>query len=106
MLRGGVLDRAEGEVFNSAYEQAYSVEHMAELVLHATGSNAPILKGPHRSWDTRLYVRASAEKLRERLEFAPQVSLEEGLARTVAWYQQHLPGIERLMAQDEQGGLA
>jgi UDP-glucose 4-epimerase len=100
MLRGGVLDRAKGEVFNSANEQAHSVEHMAKLVLHATGSNVPIRKGPHRSWDTRLYVRASAEKLRERLEFAPQVSLEEGLARTVAWYQRHLPEIEHLMAQD------
>lgn len=99
MLRGGVLDRAEGEVFNSANEQTYSVEHLADLVLRATGSNAPVVKGPHRSWDTRLCVRASGDKLRERLEWVPQVSLEEGLARTVAWYQRHLPEIDRLMAR-------
>jgi UDP-glucose 4-epimerase len=106
MLRGGVLDGAEGEVFNSANEQTYSVEQLAELVLHATGSNAPVVKGPHRSWDTRLCVRASGEKLRQRLEFVPQVSLEDGLARTVAWYREHLPEIERLMADAEPGGPA
>jgi UDP-glucose 4-epimerase len=106
MLRGGVLDCAEGEVFNSANEQAYSVQDLAELVLHATGSNAPVSKGPHRTWDTRLCVRASADKLRERLGFVPQVSLKEGLGRTVAWYQQHLPEIESLLAKDEQAGLA
>ena len=31
----------------------------------------------------------SIEKARERLGYAPQVSLEEGMARTVAWYREN-----------------
>jgi UDP-glucose 4-epimerase len=97
MMRCGVFDGAEGEVFNSANERTYSVEQLAELVLHATGSNAPVVKNLPRAWDTRLYVRASGEKLRQRLNFVPQVPLEEGVARTVAWHRQHLAEIEGLM---------
>ena len=32
----------------------------------------------------------AATKLRERLGWQPSVGLEEGLARTVAWYRRHL----------------
>jgi nucleoside-diphosphate-sugar epimerase len=37
-------------------------------------------------------------KARNRLGFAPQVSLDEGLARTAAWYQQlgFVPGLATL----------
>lgn len=100
MLRCGVVDGVEGEVFNSANEQTYSVEELAELALRVTGSNAPVVKSAQRGWDTRLYVRVSGEKLSQRLKFTPQVSLEEGLACTAAWYRAYLPEIEKLMAQN------
>jgi nucleoside-diphosphate-sugar epimerase len=106
LLRGGVLDEAEGEVFNSTNERTCSVEELADLVLRATSSSAPIVKGPQREWDTRLCVRASGERMRQRLGFEPRVPLEEGLARTVAWHREHQAEIERLVAAQGTSGPA
>jgi nucleoside-diphosphate-sugar epimerase len=81
--------RPLGRVFNLGNpDAACSVRELAEAIKAAAGSSSPIETVPHACEDVEERVpdiaRAAA------LGFAPQVSLSEGLLRTVAWYRSRL----------------
>lgn len=85
--------RARGEAFNAGSGAPISVLDVVTAVCAAAGADvAPDIRGagvPPGEID-RQYVDAS--KLRSLTGWVPQVGLEEGLARTVAWYREH-PGL-------------
>jgi CDP-glucose 4,6-dehydratase len=86
------LDRDEvrGEAFNAGGERPYSVGEVVELIAKLSGSGVePDIRGtgnPDGEID-RQYVDAT--KIRERVGWTPQVSLEEGLRQTIEWYREH-----------------
>ena len=86
------LDRAEvrGEAFNCGGGRPYAVREVVELIARLSGSGVePEIRGagsPDGEID-RQYVDPS--KLREVVGFEPEVGLEEGLERTIAWYRAH-----------------
>ncbi len=84
--RGG----ARGEAFNAGGGQPHCVLDVVAAICRLAGSSAePDVRGsgtPHGEID-RQWVDFS--KLRELTGWEPQVSLEEGLARTVQWYGAH-----------------
>jgi CDP-glucose 4,6-dehydratase len=79
-----------GEAWNVSCEQPQSVLEMTQRVLAAAGRADldPVVLGEARHEIPNQYL--SATKLRQRLGWEPAVGLEEGLARTVAWYRDHL----------------
>jgi CDP-glucose 4,6-dehydratase len=81
---------ARGEAFNGGGDAPHSVREIVELVIRLTGSHVrPDVRGagtPPGEID-RQYVDSS--KLRSTTGWAPRVSLEEGLRRTVEWYRGH-----------------
>lgn len=81
---------AAGEAFNAGGDRPHSVREVVETVLRVTGSDLVAdYQGagvPPGEID-RQYV--SSAKLRTLTGWAPQVDLEEGLRRTVAWYREH-----------------
>lgn len=86
------LDRDEvrGEAFNAGGERPYGVLEVVTTIARLAGTGVePEVRGagnPAGEID-RQYVDAS--KLRERCGWTPRVGLEEGLARTLAWYRAH-----------------
>jgi CDP-glucose 4,6-dehydratase len=89
LLEGG---RGAGQAFNAGGGQPHRVGDVVALICRLAGSDVePDIRGagtPHGEID-RQWVDSS--RLRELTGWAPRVSLEEGLRRTIEWYREH-PG--------------
>jgi CDP-glucose 4,6-dehydratase len=85
-------DGARGEAFNVGWGRSWSVRDVVAAVCRAAGSDvAADIRGtgtPEGEID-RQWVDAS--RLRALTGWEPRVGLDDGLARTVAWYRAH-PG--------------
>lgn len=84
------LDRAPetvGEVWNLGNPmQTVSVAGLAEKIVALCGSRSEIRYAPYRpEGDVRVRF-PNIEKAEARLGFRPRVTLDDGLARTIAWY--------------------
>jgi CDP-glucose 4,6-dehydratase len=79
-----------GEAFNAGGDEPHSVLEVVELLCRAAGCDVrPDVRGTgklHAEID-RQFVDST--KLRERTGWRPEVSLDEGLRRTVNWYRTH-----------------
>jgi CDP-glucose 4,6-dehydratase len=87
-------DGARGEAFNAGSGRPRAVRDVVELICRIAGTDVvPDVRGhgtPPGEIE-RQYVDAS--KLSELTGWAPRVSLDEGLRRTVAWYRAHPPAL-------------
>ena len=72
-------------VLHLASERETSIDELARLVVAATGADVPVEHHPPRAGEVERNF-ASCALARETLGFAPAVELEDGLARTVAWF--------------------
>ena len=72
-------------VFNAGYGGQLTIHRLAQQLIDAAGSSSRILHGPTRPGDVK-HSRASADKLRA-AGWAPQYSLEDGLAATLGFFQ-------------------
>lgn len=74
-----------GDVFNVGTGAETSVNTLAETVVRLAGSASSIAHAPARAGEI---VRSCADlsRSRETLGYAPTVSLDDGLARTLAWF--------------------
>lgn len=88
-----------GEVYNLASGAETSILDLAKLINELTQSSTPIDFLPPRPWDRSGHRFGSTEKAREKLGFAAQVKIREGLEKTIAWTRQNLPEIERCMSR-------
>ncbi len=83
-------DQVRGEAFNAGGERPYGVLEIVETITRLAGTGVePEIRGtgnPEGEID-RQYVDAT--KIRELCGWSPAVSLEDGLARTIAWYRDH-----------------
>jgi NAD dependent epimerase/dehydratase len=85
------MEGGEGEVFHIGSNQEISVADLFQLINSIMGSSATVVADqarlrPGKSEVQRLKCENS--KLREASGFVPQVSLREGLERTVRWFSQ------------------
>lgn len=86
-LMACALKGEPGEVYNLATGKETSILELATIINRLTGNpTKPDLK-PARDWDRSGNRFASTDKAREKLGFEAQVSIEEGLKRTVEWTQ-------------------
>jgi UDP-glucose 4-epimerase len=76
-----------GRVFNVACGERHTLNETFRVITNLLGSNLQAEHGPERTGDVRDSL-ASIEAARAAFGYAPVVGFEEGLARTVAWYQQ------------------
>ncbi len=87
-----ILPRTDtyGDVFNVGSGKSISIREVAKMIGNMLGGTHLLNFGelPYREneiWD----MRSSTEKLRERIGWSSQISLEEGLEQTVEWYRAH-----------------
>jgi nucleoside-diphosphate-sugar epimerase len=86
-----VLDNQEEKfgLFNVAYGQSISVRDLVAKILVHSGRSLRI------EYDTTLPTvktknRLSTERVRERFQWSPKVSLDEGIRCTLSWYEENL----------------
>ncbi|MDH7487808.1 MAG: NAD-dependent epimerase/dehydratase family protein [Anaerolineae bacterium] len=78
------LGRGNGGIYNIGSGVGTSVNRIFELLAGLTGYAGPAVHGPPKQGEVfRVYL--DARRAREELGWAPEVGLEEGLARTVAY---------------------
>jgi CDP-glucose 4,6-dehydratase len=83
-------DDAAGQALNVSYEQPLGVREMVDRILAVMDRRdlAPVILDETTNEIREQYLRA--ERARKLLGWTPRVALEEGLARTIAWYRAFL----------------
>jgi UDP-glucose 4-epimerase len=90
VLRCVERPEAIGNVFNLGNPQGTVTNfELANMIIRLTNSTSTIVFKPHPGPEVDLRV-PSIEKAMRLLGFAPTVSLEAGILRTIPWYAQHL----------------
>ena len=84
----GIQALQAGEVrdqtFNLARGEGHSLRQLADYLAGLLGRAAQVLEAPTQAGEISCYV-ANLDKARQLLGYAPQVSLPEGLRRSLAW---------------------
>ena len=90
-LRAGAGEQAVGAVFNLGGLQPISLLDLARLIVETAGRGSVRLVPwpPDRQRIDVGDVFSSYAKIEQALGWRPQVTLREGLERTIAYYQQH-----------------
>jgi len=84
------IDNGFGEVFNIGSDQEITIADLFRLIAESMNSTARIEIDPNRlrpGESEVLRLRCNYQKLRDAQGFQPQVSLREGLKRTIDWLQ-------------------
>ena len=86
---------ARGEAFNVGGDGPHTVREIVELVCRIAGTDVePDIRGTGTPAAEIRHKYVDSSKLRSTTGWRPQVGLEEGLERTIAWYRAHVPALE------------
>ena len=93
ILRAGEVKGIEGEIFNLGCGEPHRICDVATLVLELMGHPIKVDFGalPYRAGETWKFY-CSNQKARDRLDWTPGTSLEDGLRKTIHWYQEAAKG--------------
>lgn len=77
-------------IFNLGSGEAHTIKSVVERILDLIDPNLPLGFGevPYRP-DQIMHLQADISRLKQATGWAPQVSLDEGLRRTVAWFREN-----------------
>jgi nucleoside-diphosphate-sugar epimerase len=95
LLRAGIVKEAAGQEFNLASGREVRIGDLARAINDLTGNTSGIRLAKLRKWDVKLRLLASIDRAAEVIGYAPQVSIEEGLQRTIVWFRANWDSIER-----------
>jgi nucleoside-diphosphate-sugar epimerase len=87
VLRAAVTPGVAGDVFNVAMGSRISLNQLLEALQTLAGTSLQPIYGPARPGDVR-DSQANIAKAERLLGYRPIVSFEEGLKRTLAWFEQ------------------
>jgi len=91
-LAGAQAVNVEGEVFNLGTGEAMSIGDIAHLLMKLVGREVPISDAPERVRPAKSEVTALVSdnsKAREKLGWAPSLSLEDGLRATIEFFREN-----------------
>jgi dTDP-glucose 4,6-dehydratase len=92
-IRAATAEHVEGCTFNLGTGSEISVEELAKKIVQKIDARVKIDVDPERMRPEKsevLRLLSDNSLARERLNWSPVVSLEEGLDRTIAWIRSHL----------------
>ncbi len=87
-----------GGVYNLASGVETSIRELAELINEITGNTTAIDLAPARPWDRSGKRHGDTSKSDKELGFRAQVSLPEGLLRTVNWTKENMETLKRCIS--------
>jgi UDP-glucose 4-epimerase len=76
------------QTINLAYGKGNTLVRCAELIAGELGTSADMTLAPSLLGEVTHYV-ADLSKARGLLGYSPKVSLDDGIARAVAWFREH-----------------
>ena len=82
------FDSAKNNIYNLACEKGTTIVHLAEKIKELLGSSSEITIKDNRPGEVVQYV-ANVDKAREKLGYNPQTDFDEGIKRTIEWYQKN-----------------
>jgi UDP-glucose 4-epimerase len=88
-----VLDRGDNDVFNVGWGQGTSVNQIFHMLKSVLGVDVAEVHGPPKLGEIR-QTYLDSQKARRVLGWTPQVSLEEGLRKTVDYFRPLLAGAD------------
>ncbi len=88
-----------GEAYNLASGEETSILDLANLINQFAGNPTPLELAPMRSWDRSGKRFGSTQKAKEKIQFAAEVPLAEGLKQTVRWTKDNLALIENCIGK-------
>src|SRR5581483_6319876 len=81
-------EEAVGQVFNIGNARSVvTITELAERIRRVAGSDVEIVYRPHEYADVEMRI-PNVDKARAVLGWEAKVDLDEGLARTIAWYRE------------------
>jgi dTDP-glucose 4,6-dehydratase len=96
MLLTAPAEAVDGEIFNIAGGEERENREIAAAILDAVGKPHSLIRPvTDRPGHDRRYAM-SAEKIRTRIGFAPEMPLARGIVETVRWYGEHRTWWERI----------
>ncbi len=98
-LMACALKGEAGETYNLASGVETTILDLAAKINALTENPTPYDLKPKRDWDTSGKRFGDPTKSREKLGFEAQISIDEGLKRTVEWTKANMPEIKRCMTQ-------
>ena len=81
--------QTQGEVINLGNPDERTIREFADIIVRLTGTDVPIVHKPLPADDPKRR-RPDISKAQDRLGWNPAISLEEGLAETIAYFRQEL----------------
>lgn len=90
-----------GQVYNLATGKETSILELANLINEFTGNKTPLDLKPAREWDRSGKRFASTEKSESELGFKAQVSIRDGIQKTVEWTKTNADVIRRSIAKHD-----
>jgi nucleoside-diphosphate-sugar epimerase len=100
--------RIANQTINLAYGRGNTLVHCAELIASELDVRPDVTLAPSLLGEVTHYV-ADLSKARELLDYDPQVPLDEGISRAVAWFREHRaqhPEDDVAVAADHEGTAA
>lgn len=88
-----------GEAYNIASGVETTIKELAEIINELTGNHTPMNVQPARDWDNSGRRFGSTEKSKQELGFEAEISIREGLRRTVQWTRDNETVIAERIAQ-------
>ncbi|AUL13499.1 SDR family oxidoreductase [Bordetella bronchiseptica] len=94
-------DGTPGGVYNIASGKETSIADLATKINEITGNNTELDRLPKRPWDNSGKRFGSPEKARRELGFSADVSIDDGLRKTIEWTKANLAVIEQIMGKHD-----
>jgi nucleoside-diphosphate-sugar epimerase len=89
LIRAATIPRAHGQPFNLGTGIQTQIIDLAEMIIEACRSQSKIVFTSRRPWDKSTHRQADISRAQSTLDFEPTVTLNEGIIRTVAWFQEN-----------------
>lgn len=89
LLLAARTPNARKNAFNLGTGRQTRIRDLAECIIGACDSNSRVEYVPRRSWDKSLHREADIDRARTVLGFRPEVTVEQGIQRTVAWFREN-----------------
>ena len=88
-----------GEAYTLASGEETSILDLANMINEYAGNRITLELAPMRSWDRSGKRYGSTDKAKEKIQFAAEVQLSDGLKQTVEWTKSNLALIEACIAK-------
>jgi len=98
ILHNGTL----GDVYNVGADTEKNTHTIARIILETLGKPESLITLVDDRPGNDLRYSISAEKIKRELGWQPRVSFEQGISRTIQWYQNNLSWVEAIRERDRE----